>query len=109
MKEAKLSLQLRNYQIDRVVNKIMNWKPQCNIEGVRELLNYTHTNIIIFSTSFGNTEVRSSYIEGSLKYCISIIQSSYDVALTYKQAQWIQLEMLELSQNILKNMFENNK
>lgn len=109
MKATEISLQLRNYQIDRVVNKIMNWKPKCNREGVRELLNYTHTNLLIFTSSFGETEVRSFYMEGSLKYCISVLQLSYDIDFTDKQIKWIQLEMLECLENMVKNIFENNK
>jgi len=107
MNEQEISLKLRDYEIDRIVNKIMNWHPSCKIEGVRELLEYVNiNNITTVSTFTDYNKVNMNLIEGSLSYCLSIMELSYDIKFNDKQSKWIASSLAELLLAILKDTFK---
>lgn len=102
MRELELSIKLRDYEIDRVVNKIMNWKPSCKREGLRGLLEYAYINIIATASSFDVSEA-TPLIKSQLSYCVSIMSASFDVVFTDKQSEWIQLQLLGFLEHTIKN------
>jgi len=104
MNEQEISLKLRDYEIDRIVNKIMNWHPSCKREGVRELLEYVNINNI---TTVSNLKADANLIKGSLSYCLSIMELSYDIKFTGKQSEWIASSLTDLLVLVLKGMLKS--
>lgn len=108
MKEIENSLQIRDYEIERIYKKILGWYPQFNEDGLRSLIEFTNINMSTIFFYVDDEELMNAFVHASLKYCMEIISHFYGIKFSDDQVMWIAKSMISLVEDITSQLPYDN-
>lgn len=89
-------MEIEDYEIERIANKVVSWYPSLKVEGVKMIIDYALVSLKFVFIYVKDLETIIKSMNVIYDYCIDSIDGFSDVKMTLDHKKWISKEIKDL-------------